>query len=82
MTKYVCYALLDPKTHHQVFIDFLPKYIGMTRPPPEEPEEEWEKEKESADPGRPLQPPGGRRPGGEYFTRNIDPDRVLPWTDR
>ncbi|CAL8241547.1 unnamed protein product [Merluccius merluccius] len=77
----------SPNTHQmprwvrKVFIDFLPKYIGMTRPQTEEPEE-WEKEKESTDVDRPLRPLDGRRPGGEYFIRNIDPDRIPPWTDR
>lgn len=58
----------------QVFIHFLPKYIGMTRP------KEEEKEESSAD--TPLQNFNGRQPGGEYFFRNINPDLVLPWRGR
>jgi len=69
-----------------VFIDFLPKYIGMERPEPQEPDD-WgkEKEKEEETPPaerRPPRPLDGRRPCGEYFTRNIDPARIAPWTDR
>jgi nicotinic acetylcholine receptor beta-1 len=59
-----------------VFIHFLPKYLGMQRPHPEEPLEE-----EPSD-DTPLQSIDGRRPGGEYFFRKINPELVLPWRGR
>lgn len=61
----------------QVFIHFLPKYIGMTRPNPEEP---LLKEESSDD--TPIQSFNGRQPGGEYFFRKINPDLVIPWRGR
>uniref|UniRef100_A0A668RMF0 Cholinergic receptor, nicotinic, beta 1 (muscle) like n=1 Tax=Oreochromis aureus TaxID=47969 RepID=A0A668RMF0_OREAU len=72
-----------PSTHimpnwvRKVFIHFLPKYIGMMRPKPEEPLFE----EESAD-DTPIQSYNGRQPGGEYFIRKINPDLVLPWRGR
>ncbi|XP_061664331.1 cholinergic receptor, nicotinic, beta 1 (muscle) like [Syngnathoides biaculeatus] len=59
------------------FIHFLPKYIGMTRPGPEEPVLK-------EDPRDPAPAPSfnGRRPGGEYFFRKINPDLVVPWRGR
>ncbi|XP_057710994.1 cholinergic receptor, nicotinic, beta 1 (muscle) like isoform X1 [Corythoichthys intestinalis] len=72
-----------PSTHimpnwvRSVFIDFLPKYIGMTRP---EPEEDLSKE-DSCD-RTPTPGFNGRQPGGEYFFRKINPDLVIPWRGR
>ncbi|XP_035531612.1 cholinergic receptor, nicotinic, beta 1 (muscle) like [Morone saxatilis] len=72
-----------PSTHimpnwvRKVFIHFLPKYIGMTRPNPEEP---LLKEESSDD--TPIQSFNGRQPGGEYFFRKINPDLVIPWRGR
>uniref|UniRef100_A0A673CKJ3 Acetylcholine receptor subunit beta n=1 Tax=Sphaeramia orbicularis TaxID=375764 RepID=A0A673CKJ3_9TELE len=72
-----------PSTHimpvwvRKVFIHFLPKYIGMTRPIQEEP---LEKEESSED--TPIRSYNGRQPGGEYFFRKINPDLVLPWRGR
>lgn len=58
----------------QVFIHFLPKYIGMMRPKMEE--------KEESDHDTPIRAFNGRQPGGEYFFRKINPDLVLPWRSR
>lgn len=58
----------------QVFIHFLPKYIGMTRPKPDEQEEASEE--------KPIRGFNGRQPGGEYFIRKINPDLVMPWRSR
>ncbi|XP_034092112.1 cholinergic receptor, nicotinic, beta 1 (muscle) like [Gymnodraco acuticeps] len=72
-----------PSTHimpnwvRMVFIHFLPKYIGMARPTPEEP---MLKEDSSNDSPNPFL--NGRQPGGEYFFRKINPDLVLPWRGR
>ncbi|XP_029311205.1 cholinergic receptor, nicotinic, beta 1 (muscle) like [Cottoperca gobio] len=72
-----------PSTHimpnwvRKVFIHFLPKYIGMRRPNPEEP---LLKEESSDD--SPIQSFNGRQPGGEYFYRKINPDLVIPWRGR
>ncbi|XP_026209373.1 cholinergic receptor, nicotinic, beta 1 (muscle) like [Anabas testudineus] len=72
-----------PSTHimphwvRKVFIHFLPKYIGMMRPNPEEPLLD---EKSNED--TPLRSFNGRQPGGEYFFRKINPDLVLPWRGR
>lgn len=57
----------------QVFIQFLPKYIGMTRP--------QQDQEESCD-DTPVQNFNGRLPGGEYFFRKINPDLVIPWRSR
>ncbi|XP_068164078.1 cholinergic receptor, nicotinic, beta 1 (muscle) like isoform X1 [Antennarius striatus] len=71
-----------PSTHimphwvRNVFINFLPKYIGMARPNPEE----CEMKEEIND--IPLRSFNGRPPGGEYFFRKINPDLVLPWRGR
>ncbi|CAB1439931.1 unnamed protein product [Pleuronectes platessa] len=71
-----------PSTHimpnwvRRVFIHFLPKYIGMMRPNPEEP---MSKE---PDEDTPIQSFNGRQTGGEYFFRKINPDLVMPWRDR
>ncbi|KAM6949306.1 cholinergic receptor, nicotinic, beta 1 (muscle) like [Aplochiton taeniatus] len=71
-----------PGTHNmapwvrKVFIHFLPKYLGMQRPNPEEPPEEAQSD------DTPLQSIDGRRPGGEYFFRQINPELVLPWRGR
>ncbi|XP_069014915.1 cholinergic receptor, nicotinic, beta 1 (muscle) like [Embiotoca jacksoni] len=71
-----------PSTHimpnwvRKVFIHFLPKYIGMMRPNPEEP---LLKESNGDTPTRSF---NGRQPGGEYFFRKINPDLVIPWRDR
>ncbi|XP_076581044.1 cholinergic receptor, nicotinic, beta 1 (muscle) like [Chaetodon auriga] len=72
-----------PSTHimpnwvRRVFIHFLPRYIGMMRPNPEEPL----LKKESSD-DTPLRIFNGRQPGGEYFFRKINPDLVIPWRGR
>ncbi|XP_040039172.2 cholinergic receptor, nicotinic, beta 1 (muscle) like [Gasterosteus aculeatus] len=72
-----------PSTHimptwvRKVFIHFLPKYIGMTRPNPEEPLLEEESSEDS-----PIRGLNGRQPGGEYFFRKINPDLVAPWRGR
>ena len=63
----------------QAFIDFLPKYIGMTRP---EQEESMEKGEETDGEDTPMRIINGRQPGGEYFFRKINPDLVLPWRGR
>ncbi|XP_058637409.1 cholinergic receptor, nicotinic, beta 1 (muscle) like isoform X3 [Onychostoma macrolepis] len=69
-----------PSTHHmplwvrKVFINLLPRYLGVLRPQTEEPVEDEPKE------NIPL---GcldkGLKPGGEYFIRKINPELVLPW---
>uniref|UniRef100_A0A665VHQ5 Acetylcholine receptor subunit beta n=1 Tax=Echeneis naucrates TaxID=173247 RepID=A0A665VHQ5_ECHNA len=76
-----------PNTHimpnwvRMVFIHFLPKYIGMMRPNPEEP-----LLKESCD-DTPMRSFNGRQHGGEYIFRKINPDlstvqlQQLPNTD-
>ncbi|KAM4611731.1 cholinergic receptor, nicotinic, beta 1 (muscle) like [Polymixia lowei] len=75
-----------PSTHimpnwvRKVFIHFLPKYIGMERPQPEQPM--VEEQPSDMPSGTPLRTIDGRRPGGEYFFRKINPDLVLPWRDR
>ncbi|XP_077445182.1 cholinergic receptor, nicotinic, beta 1 (muscle) like [Stigmatopora argus] len=72
-----------PSTHimpnwvRYVFIEFLPKYIGMTRPEPEECPSQEDSCHLTATPGF-----NGRQPGGEYFFRKINPDLVLPWRGR
>ncbi|XP_044040853.1 cholinergic receptor, nicotinic, beta 1 (muscle) like [Siniperca chuatsi] len=72
-----------PSTHimpnwvRKVFIHFLPKYIGMTRPNPEEP-----LLKEGSSDDTPSRSFNGRQPGGEYFFRKINPDLVIPWRGR
>uniref|UniRef100_A0A674P2S0 Acetylcholine receptor subunit beta n=1 Tax=Takifugu rubripes TaxID=31033 RepID=A0A674P2S0_TAKRU len=69
-----------PSTHimpnwvRKVFIHFLPKYIGMTRPKLEEHDDTSEEE--------PIRSFNGRQPGGEYFIRKINPDLVMPWRSR
>ncbi|KAK6323261.1 hypothetical protein J4Q44_G00056000 [Coregonus suidteri] len=71
-----------PSTHimpprvRKVFIHFLPKCLGMQKPHAEEPLEE-----EPSD-DTPLQSVDGRRSGGEYFFRKINPELVLPWRGR
>ncbi|XP_041724112.1 acetylcholine receptor subunit beta-like isoform X1 [Coregonus clupeaformis] len=70
------YTHIMPPWVRKVFIHFLPKYLGMQRPHPEEPLEE-----EPSD-DTPLQSIDGRRPGGEYFFRKINPELVLPWRGR
>uniref|UniRef100_A0A8C6TJK5 Acetylcholine receptor subunit beta n=1 Tax=Neogobius melanostomus TaxID=47308 RepID=A0A8C6TJK5_9GOBI len=62
-----------------VFIDFLPKYIGMTRP---EQEESVESGEEESGEDTPMRSYNGRQPGGEYFFRKINPNLVLPWRGR
>uniref|UniRef100_A0A3Q3X8U9 Uncharacterized protein n=1 Tax=Mola mola TaxID=94237 RepID=A0A3Q3X8U9_MOLML len=68
-----------PSTHimpnwvRKVFIHFLPKYIGMTRPKPEE---------EVPNDDTPVRIFNGRQSGGEYFFRKINPDLVIPWRGR
>ncbi|XP_034532448.1 cholinergic receptor, nicotinic, beta 1 (muscle) like isoform X2 [Notolabrus celidotus] len=72
-----------PSTHimptwvRKVFIHFLPKYIGMARPNPEEPLLEEESNEDTPNPSY-----ISRQPGGEYFFRKINPDLVLPWRGR
>nr|XP_019958849.1 PREDICTED: acetylcholine receptor subunit beta-like [Paralichthys olivaceus] len=72
----------SPSTHimpnwvRMVFIHFLPKYIGMMRPNPEEPM------LTKPDDDTPIQSFNGRQPRGEYFFRKINPDLVMPWRDR
>ncbi|KAK9524548.1 hypothetical protein VZT92_016931 [Zoarces viviparus] len=72
-----------PSTHimptwvRKVFIHFLPKYIGMERPNPEEP-----LLKEESGDDSPVRSFNGRQPGGEYFFRKINPDLVIPWRGR
>uniref|UniRef100_A0A3B4ZQW9 Acetylcholine receptor subunit beta n=1 Tax=Stegastes partitus TaxID=144197 RepID=A0A3B4ZQW9_9TELE len=67
-----------PSTHimpnwvRKVFIHFLPKYIGMTRPNPEEP-----MLTEDSGEDTPIRSYNGRQPGGEYFFRKINPDLGL-----
>uniref|UniRef100_A0A3B4Y750 Acetylcholine receptor subunit beta n=1 Tax=Seriola lalandi dorsalis TaxID=1841481 RepID=A0A3B4Y750_SERLL len=74
-----------PSTHimpnwvRKAFIDFLPKYIGMTRPNPGEP---LLKEESSDYNDTPIRSFNGRQPGGEYFFRKINPDLVIPWRGR
>ncbi|XP_061619802.1 cholinergic receptor, nicotinic, beta 1 (muscle) like isoform X2 [Phyllopteryx taeniolatus] len=73
-----------PSTHimpnwvRSFFINFLPKYIGMTRP---EPEECLLKEDSSEQTPAPSFN-GRQRHGGEYFFRKINPDLVVPWRGR
>lgn len=64
-------------SNFQVFIHFLPKYIGMTRPNPEEP-----LLKEDSSDDTDFKTFNGRQPGGEYFFRKINPDLVIPWRGR
>ncbi|XP_049594561.1 cholinergic receptor, nicotinic, beta 1 (muscle) like [Syngnathus scovelli] len=72
-----------PSTHimpswvRSLFINFLPKYIGMTRPE----QDECLLKEDSCDQ---TPPPSfnGRQPGGEYFFRKINPDLVIPWRGR
>ncbi|XP_059380933.1 acetylcholine receptor subunit beta-like isoform X2 [Carassius carassius] len=69
-----------PSTHHmpswvrKVFINLLPRYLGVLRPQIEKPVEDEPKE---------SIPLGcldkGLKPGGEYFIRKINPELVLPW---
>ncbi|XP_017328240.1 cholinergic receptor, nicotinic, beta 1 (muscle) like [Ictalurus punctatus] len=70
-----------PSTHYmpiwvrKVFINFLPPYLGVLRPHPEEPVQ-LEEPKED--------PPNANvvynlRPGGEYFIRKINPELIAPW---
>lgn len=61
----------------QVFINLLPRYLGVLRPQPEEPVED--ETKESIPLGYLDQ---GLRPGGEYFIRKINPELVMPWRGR
>ncbi|KAL4631108.1 acetylcholine receptor subunit beta-like, partial [Arapaima gigas] len=69
----------SPHTHHmpqwlrKVFIHFLPRYLGIKRPHPEEPLEEEPREDMH------LSHLDGRKRPGEYFIRNINPELVLPW---
>ncbi|XP_019724203.1 cholinergic receptor, nicotinic, beta 1 (muscle) like [Hippocampus comes] len=71
-----------PSTHimpswaRSFFINFLPKYIGMTRP-----EQECLSKEDSGD-QTPAPSFNGRHPRGEYFFRNINPDLVIPWRGR
>ncbi|XP_055359664.1 cholinergic receptor, nicotinic, beta 1 (muscle) like isoform X2 [Betta splendens] len=71
-----------PSTHimpawvRKVFIHFLPKYIGMMRPNPEQPM------LEETDDDALAQSFNGRQSRGEYFIRKINPDIVLPWRGR
>uniref|UniRef100_A0AAY4BKZ8 Acetylcholine receptor subunit beta n=1 Tax=Denticeps clupeoides TaxID=299321 RepID=A0AAY4BKZ8_9TELE len=68
-------------THHmplwvrKAFIHFLPKYLGMVRPHPEEPLQE------EAGNDTPLSRLDMRRPGGEYFFRKIDPNLLQRFFD-
>ncbi|KAG7495946.1 acetylcholine receptor subunit beta-like [Solea senegalensis] len=72
-----------PSTHimpnwvRMVFIHFLPKYIGMMRPNPEE-----DVVKKEPNDDTPMRSFNGRHPGGEYFFRKINLDLVIPWRDR
>ncbi|TSN12273.1 Acetylcholine receptor subunit beta [Bagarius yarrelli] len=70
-----------PSTHYmpnwvrKVFINFLPPYLGVLRPRPEEPVQNAEPKQDS---------PTARfdhnlRPGGEYFIRKINPELIAPW---
>lgn len=63
-----------PAPLSQVFICFLPKYIGMTRPKLEENDDTSEE--------KPIRSFNGRQPRGEYFIRKINPDLVMPWRSR
>ncbi|KAG9346609.1 hypothetical protein JZ751_006920 [Albula glossodonta] len=71
-----------PSTHHmplwvrRVFIHFLPQYLGMQRPHPEEPLEGDTTE------DTPLSYMDGRRPGTEYFIRKINHEVIMPWRGR
>ncbi|XP_060887553.1 cholinergic receptor, nicotinic, beta 1 (muscle) like isoform X2 [Labrus mixtus] len=67
-----------PHWVRRVFIHFLPKYIGMMRPNPEEPLSEEEESSEE----KPVPSYNSRQPGGEYFFRKLNPDLVLPWRGR
>uniref|UniRef100_A0A671SSR0 Acetylcholine receptor subunit beta n=1 Tax=Sinocyclocheilus anshuiensis TaxID=1608454 RepID=A0A671SSR0_9TELE len=69
-----------PSTHHmplwvrKVFINLLPRYLGVLRPQIEEPVEDEPKE------SIPLSfLDKGLKPGVEYFIRTINPELVLPW---
>ncbi|XP_030635118.1 cholinergic receptor, nicotinic, beta 1 (muscle) like [Chanos chanos] len=68
-----------PNTHHmplwvrKVFIHFLPRYLGVLRPHPEEPL--VDKPSDDMPPSR----LDGLRPGGEYFVRKIKPELIMPW---
>ncbi|KAG5853326.1 hypothetical protein ANANG_G00072010 [Anguilla anguilla] len=75
-----------PSTHHmplwvrKVFIDLLPKYLGMQRPRPERPLEA--EPREDTPTSHPMSNMDGRRPGTEYFIRKINPQLLLPWKGR
>lgn len=76
LIRYLLRALISLPQISQVFIHFLPKYIGMTRPNSEEPPEVL---KEESIDDTPIRSFNGRQPGGEYFFRKINPDLVIPW---
>ncbi|XP_056156144.1 cholinergic receptor, nicotinic, beta 1 (muscle) like [Lampris incognitus] len=63
-----------PKWVRKVFIQFLPKYIGM-----EKPHQEGSVAVAESNDNIPVPSFNGRRPAGEYFFRKINPDLVLPW---
>ncbi|KAF4089074.1 hypothetical protein AMELA_G00062320 [Ameiurus melas] len=70
-----------PSTHYmpiwvrKVFINFLPPYLGVLRPRPEEPVQK-EEPKEDLPNAHVVH---NHRPGGEYFIRKINPELITPW---
>ncbi|KAI3376571.1 hypothetical protein L3Q82_017024, partial [Scortum barcoo] len=68
------FARFFPPWNLQVFIHFLPKYIGMTRP--------MSSEEDVVKDDTPLRTFNGRPTGGEYFFRKLNPDLVIPWRGR